>query len=244
MKREFKVESLETGEPKVNYRETITEKTPFDYLHKRQTGGRGQYGKIIGYVEPIPVEERKENEDGIEFVNVTSGQELPPNYIPAIEKGFRQSTTLGLLAGNPLIYTRVVLEAGQAHEVDSSAEAFQAAAAGAYEQAYQDASPCILEPIMQVEVTFPTEFQAATLQTLNGREGSIQNTRAMSEDTTLVEAVVPLRRMFGYMGELRSVTQGQGEFSMEFREYEQMTAQKQEEFVADYKKRRYEERRA
>merc|ERR1719221_1339497 len=236
MRREYKVESLQAGEPKVNFRETITQRIPYDYLHKRQSGGRGQYGKIIGYVEPVPEEERQDS-DSIEFMSKLSGDDIPPNYVPAIEKGFRMCTQKGLLTGNPVIQMRCVLEDGAAHEVDSSAEAFQAAAAGAFQQIYHDAGPVVLEPLMYVEVNFPTEFQTQTLQTLNTREGSIQNTSPVSGDTTLVEAIVPLRRMFGYSSELRSVTQGQGEFSMEFREYEQMPSSKQEEYVLEYKKK-------
>ncbi|CAK0883250.1 unnamed protein product [Prorocentrum cordatum] len=247
MRREFKVESLQTGEPKVNYRETITSRIPYDpraaYTHKRQSGGRGQYGKIIGYVEPVPEEERKDT-DSIEFLSRLSGDDIPPNYVPAIEKGFRMCTQKGLLTGNPVIQMRCVLEDGAAHEVDSSAEAFQAAAAGAFQQVYKDAGPVVLEPLMAVEVTFPTEFQSQCLQTLNSREGSIQTTRAVSQDTSVVEAVVPLRRMFGYSSELRSVTQGQGEFSMEFKEYEKMPSKTQEDFVAAYRKTLYEQRQA
>merc|ERR1719409_62047 len=238
MRREFNVESLKTGEPKVNYKETITARTEFDYTHKRQSGGRGQYGKILGYFEPVPEDDQVDNPEGIEFKSTVTGNELPPNYIPSIEKGFRTSCSTGLLTGHPLINMRVVLEDGASHEVDSSDQAFQAAAAGAFESFYADATPVVLEPLMLVEVTFPSEFQPQTLQTLNGREGSIQATRPVSQDTSTVEAIVPLRRMFGYSSELRSVTQGQGEFSMEFKEYEQMPANKQEELVTEYRNNR------
>merc|ERR1712070_450842 len=127
------------------------------------------------------------------------------------------------------INMRVVLEDGASHEVDSSDRAF--------EEFYAEASPVVLEPLMLVEVTFPSEFQPQALQTLNGREGSISSTRPVSQDTSVVEAIVPLRRMFGYSSELRSMTQGQGEFSMEFKEYEQMPTQKQEELMAEYRQR-------
>lgn len=243
MRREFNVESLETGEPKVNFRETITEKVEFEYTHKRQSGGRGQYGKVMGYFAPVADEEKELYKDEIAFDNRLVGNEIPPNYVPAIEKGFRACCSKGLLAGNPLIHMRVVLEDGQAHEVDSSSEAFQAAAAGAFETFYYDANPVILEPIMFVEVTFPSEFQSQTLQTLNGREGSIQTTRAVSEDTSVVEALIPLRKMFGYSSELRSVTQGQGEFSMEFSDYEQMSSMAQDEYITEYRKQRQDQRR-
>lgn len=242
MKREYKIESLETGEPKVNYRETVTQKISYDYTHKKQTGGRGQYGKVQGYLEPIDPDKEDDLPDGIHFVSKLSGNEIPPNYVPSIEKGFRQSTSNGLLTGHPLINMRVVLEDGAAHDVDSSDQAFQAAAAGAFESTYHDAGPVVLEPLMQVEVTFPSEFQPQALQTLNQREGSISGTRPISQDTSIVDAVVPLRRMFGYSSELRSVTQGQGEFSMEFLEYQQMPAQRQEELVQEYRNKRRQER--
>lgn len=240
MKREYKIESLETGVPKVNYRETISTRAPYDYTHKRQSGGRGQYGKIIGYMEPVT--EDAIAADGIQFLNRLTGNELPPNYVPAIEKGFKAVTQKGMLTGNPVIKVRVVVEDGAAHEVDSSSEAFQAAAAGAFEQCFKEAVPVVLEPIMSVSVTFPSEFQAVTMQTLNGREGSISSTVPVTGDTTCVEATVPLRRMFGYSSELRSMTQGQGEFSMEFARYEQMPTKQQDELVAEYRKSLYESR--
>jgi len=242
MKREYNIDTLETGEPKVNYRETITQKVAYDYTHKKQSGGRGQYGKIIGYMEPIPEEEQEETQEGIVFISKLSGNEIPPNFVPSIEKGFRAATSKGLLTGHPLLNMKCVLEDGLAHDVDSSDQAFQAAAQGAYETNYADAGPVVLEPLMAVEVTFPSEFQPQTLQTLNHREGSIQNTAPVSQDTSIVQAVVPLRRMFGYSSELRSVTQGQGEFSMEFTTYEQMPANKQEDLVSEYRNRRRAER--
>lgn len=244
MKREYNVESLTTGAPKVNYRETITQKVNYDYTHKKQTGGRGQYGKVIGYFEPIPDEEQAGYADGIQFVSNLTGNELPPNYVPSIEKGFRACTQTGLLTGNPMINFRCVLLDGGYHEVDSSDMAFQAAALGAFETFYEEAGPVVLEPLMLVEVTIPSEFQPQTLQTLNQREGTIQTTRLMGAGTSVIEAVVPLRRMFGYSSELRSVTQGMGEFSMEFSDYQQMPSQKQEELVVEYRQRRREERQA
>lgn len=241
MRREYNI-GLETGEPKVNYRETIQQKTAFDYTHKRQSGGRGQYGKIIGYFEPIPEDEEEAPKDGIMFVSKLTGNEIPPNYVPSIEKGFKAAFGKGLLSGHQVINTRVVLEDGAAHDVDSSDQAFQAAAAGAVQEFYKEASPSVLEPLMKVEVTFPTEFQAQTLQTLNQREGSISTTAPVSGDTSVVEAIVPLRKMFGYSSELRSVTQGQGEFSMEFEQYEAMNSMQQEALIAQYRSRPRQER--
>jgi len=236
MRREFNVESLKTGEPKVNYRETIQNRVDYDYTHKRQTGGRGQYGKVIGYYEPIP-EEEQGDEEAVEFINRMTGQEIPKSFYPSIEKGFRFGASKGKLSGNPVINVRFVLEDGAAHDVDSSDQAFQEAAKGAFEATYADASPIVLEPLMAVEVTFPSEFQPQVLQTVNGREGSISSTAPISADSSVVEAIVPLRRMFGYSSELRSVTQGMGEFSMEFKQYEAMPTQKQEELMAEYRSR-------
>eukprot|EP00927_Polykrikos_kofoidii_P027802 TRINITY_DN24348_c0_g1_i1.p1 TRINITY_DN24348_c0_g1~~TRINITY_DN24348_c0_g1_i1.p1 ORF type:complete len:758 (-),score=127.06 TRINITY_DN24348_c0_g1_i1:565-2838(-) len=237
MKREYNVGTLQTGEPKVNYTETITQKVNYEYTHKKQTGGRGQYGKISGYFEPIPVEEQSDKAEGIEFISQLAGNDIPPNFVPSIEKGFRQACETGLLTGHPLIHMRVVVDDGASHEVDSSDQAFQAAAAGAFQEFYADAGPAVLEPLMVVEVTFPTDFQATVLQTINNREGTVQTTRPMSLDTSVVEAIVPLRRMFGYSSELRSVTQGQGEFSMEFKYYEPMPQQRQEEMMTEYRNR-------
>lgn len=236
MRREYNVD-LQVGEPKVNYRETITERVPYEYLHKKQSGGRGQYGKVMGYFEPISLEDTGTTE-GIEFVSKLSGNEIPPNYVPSIEKGFRESSVKGLLSGHPVINMRCVLEDGASHEVDSSDQAFRSAAAGAFENFFHEASPVVLEPVMNLEVTFPSEFQSQALQTINQREGSIQTTKPIGVDSSVIEAIVPLRRMFGYSSELRSVTQGQGEFSMEFRCYEQMPMQRQEELCTEIKKQR------
>lgn len=241
MRREFNV-SLKAGAPKVNYREAITAKISYDYTHKKQSGGRGQYGKVIGHMEPIPEEERDGASEGIEFVSKLAGNEIPPNYVPAIEKGFREGALKGLLTGHPVINTRVTLEDGAAHEVDSSEHAFQQAGTGAFETAFTDAGPVVLEPLMRVEASCPAEFQPAVLQTLNQREGAIQTTTASGMDSSTVEAVVPLRKMFGYSSELRSVTQGQGEFSMEFERYEEMPAQAAEQLSQEYRQRLREDR--
>lgn len=235
MKREYNINSLETGEPIVNYLETITVGAPFDYTHKQQTGGRGQYGKVIGYIEPIEHDEEWDG-DGIEFENRLSGQEIPPNYVPAINKGFTARALKGYLIGAPMTKMRVVLEDGLAHDVDSSEHAFMSAAAGAFEESMREALPTVLEPLMTVEVTFPGEFLSAVLHTLNSRDGAINSTRALTSDTSVVEVTVPLRQMFGYASELRSVTQGMGEFSMEFKEYEQMPTGPQEDLIAEYRK--------
>merc|ERR1719171_1235489 len=234
MRREYNVD-IETGEPKVNYREAITSRVAYEYQHKKQTGGRGQYGKVIGYFEPIP-EHEQTGKDDVHFLSLLSGNDIPPNYIPSIEKGFRECSKKGLLTGHPVINMRFILEDGASHEVDSSDLSFKLAAAGAFQEFYEEAEPVVLEPLMSVEVTVPTEFQAQVLQSLNSREGSINSTKPLGSESTQMLATVPLRRMFGYSSELRSVTQGQGEFSMEFEVYDPMPGNKQEELQELYKK--------
>jgi elongation factor G len=231
MRREYNLDVV-TGEPKVKYRETITQRTTYDYQHKRQSGGRGQYGKVIGYFEPISTEEG-DYPDRIEFVNELSGNDIPPNYVPSIEKGFREHAQLGLLTGHPVMNIRFVLQDGQAHEVDSSDIAFRLAAGGAYETYYEDAAPLVLEPLMTVEVVVPTEFQAAGMQTISSRKGAVSGTSSYGDQTT-INAVVPLKNMFGYSTELRGQTQGQGEFSMEFSHYFPMQQVDQEVLMKEF----------
>ena len=167
----FRLSFFQTGEPRVRYRETISLKTNFDYCYKRQSGGRGQYGKVIGYIEPIP-EEEQDPDDPIIFRNDLSGPAIPPNYIKPIEKGFKEALVTGLMSGSPAQYVRVVLTDGNYHEVDSSEYAFKLACFGAIKQAYPDAGPLVLEPIMDVEICAPAEFQAALLSTITNRKGS------------------------------------------------------------------------
>eukprot|EP00397_Hematodinium_sp_SG-2012_P012990 GEMP01013178.1.p1 GENE.GEMP01013178.1~~GEMP01013178.1.p1 ORF type:complete len:737 (+),score=154.60 GEMP01013178.1:22-2211(+) len=239
MRREYNV-TVKTGEPRVNYRETILKKAPYEYQHKKQSGGRGQFGRVVGYFEPIPEDEQTDDGNNVEFVNKMCGNEIPPNFIPSIQKGFLETAQAGLLSGHPLINTRIVLEDGAAHEVDSSDIAFRLAAAGAFQTFFNDCNPVILEPIMKVEVIFPIEFQASIIGTLSGREGSIEDTAALGTFTKMVQAIVPLRCMFGYTTELRSATQGQGEFTMDFREYYPMPEVKQSELIAKFEKAKLE----
>ena len=228
MRREYGVQ-VEVGAPQVAYREAVTKRADFDYQHKKQTGGSGQYAKIIGYIEPA-------QEEDYEFVNEVHGGSVPTEYIPSVEKGFAAMMNKGLVIGFPVTSLRVVLTDGKAHSVDSSDMAFQAAARGAFLQAYPKAAPKILEPLMRVVVEGPAEFQGAILRTLMGRRGIIV---ASGEDNgfATVEAEVPLSEMFGYSTELRSSTQGKAEFTMEFARYAQVP-----EAVAQDLRKRYEER--
>lgn len=211
MKREYDV-IVETGAPQVAYRETISQRTDFSYTHKKQTGGSGQFGKVAGYVEPTT--------DGtdFEFVSEVRGGAIPTEYIPSVEKGFRSMMPKGRLIGFPVIGMKIVVNDGKSHSVDSSDNAFQATARGAFREFYGRAKPIILEPVMTLSVEGPTEFQGAVIKTIMQRRGTVIGT---TEDDGFcqIEADVPLAEMFGYATDLRSVTQGKAEFTMEFAKY-------------------------
>ncbi len=210
MKREYNAE-VETGMPQVAYREALTKKVEFDYTHKKQTGGAGQYGRVIGYVEPMA-------EGTYEFVNDVKGGRIPREFIPSCDKGFKAAVKKGDLIGFPVTGVRVVLNDGQYHEVDSSDNAFQAAAIGAFRQVYAKAKPQILEPVMKVSVEGPTEFAGAVFGSINQRRGIIVSS-IEDGNFSRVDAEVPLSEMFGYSMQLRSLTQGKAEFTMEFLKY-------------------------
>ncbi len=229
MRREYNVE-LVTGAPQVAYRETITTRGDFDYTHKKQTGGQGQFGRVAGYMEPIPLEEHKD----YEFVDNIVGGAIPREYIGSCDKGFRSCLERGALIGFPIIGVRCVINDGAYHDVDSSDLAFQLAARYAFRQGFLKANPIILEPIMKVDVEGPTEFQGAILGTLNQRRGMILNTTEY-ESYCKVEAEVPLAEMFGYATVLRSATQGKAEFSMEFSRYLPVPKQISDELMKKYK---------
>ncbi|MGQ9484168.1 MAG: elongation factor G [Desulfosoma sp.] len=210
MRREYGVDVF-TGQPKVAYRETITQRADFDYTHKKQTGGAGQYGRVAGFIEPM-------EEGDYEFVNRITGGVIPQEFIPSCDKGFRACLKKGSLGGFPITGVRVTIHDGNTHPVDSSDLAFQQAAIGAFRQAFEKAKPQLMEPLMRVVVETPSEFQGAVLGTLNQRRGIIIST---AEDGTFssIEAEVPLSEMFGYSTVLRSATQGKAEFTMEFARY-------------------------
>ncbi|MCX6573541.1 MAG: elongation factor G, partial [Candidatus Aminicenantes bacterium] len=210
MKREYRAE-VKTGMPQVAYREAVSQAVEFDYTHKKQTGGAGQYARISGRLEPLA-------KGGFEFANEVKGGRIPREFIPSCEKGFRASLRKGQLIGFPIIGVRVVINDGQYHPVDSSDIAFQTAAQGAFKQAYAKAKPQILEPVMKVSVEGPTEFAGNVFATISQRRGVIVSS---VEDGTYsrVDAEVPLGEMFGYSTVLRSLTQGKAEFTMEFLKY-------------------------
>lgn len=213
MKREYGVQ-LETSPPQVAYKESITKKAEFRYTHKKQTGGAGQYGQVVGIMEP-------NHEENFEFISNIKGGNIPTEYIPSCEDGFKQCLDKGPITGFPIVGIKITLTDGDYHSVDSSDKAFQQAAKGAFRQVYHKCNPIILEPIMRVSVEVPIEFQGNVLNTLNQRRGTIIS--AIEENKfARVEAEVPLSEMFGYSTVLRSSTQGKAEFAMEFTHYSKL----------------------
>ena len=222
MRREYNAD-VETGMPRVAYRETITQRGEFNYTHKKQTGGSGQYGRVAGYLEPTA-------ENDFEFENKITGGSIPTQFISACEKGFRACLEKGPKMELPVTGIRVLINDGASHAVDSSEMAFQAAARGAFLEGYAKAKPVIQEPIMTVVVETPTEFQGAVMGSLNQRRGMIlgsQDEGAMC----VIEARVPLADMFGYSTVLRSSTQGKAQFTMEFSDYKQVPQSIAEELI-------------
>jgi elongation factor G len=230
MRREYSAE-VTTGKPRVAYRETITRQAEFDYIHKKQTGGSGQFGRVAGFIEPADGEE-------FEFVNKVTGGAIPTPYIPACEKGFRSCLAKGPKMEFPVTGIRITINDGASHSVDSSEMAFQAAARGAFREGYAKAGAVIHEPIMKVVVETPTEFQGTVMGLLNQRRGIIVG--AQDEGPMcVVEAQVPLAEMFGFATVLRSGTQGKAQFTMEFSAYKQVPQSVAEELAktaADKKK--------
>jgi elongation factor G len=225
MKREYNAE-VQAGQPQVAYRETITQRADFNYTHKKQTGGSGQFGRVGGYIEPM-------DEGEYEFVDQIVGGAIPREFISSCDKGFQKSLAKGALAGAPITGVRVAINDGNSHAVDSSDIAFQLAAIGAFKEGYQKAKPVILEPIMKVAVEGPTEFQGAVMGSLNQRRGIIIGT-VEEANYTSVESEVPLSEMFGYSTVLRSLTQGKAEFTMEFATYRQVPKSISEEIIKKF----------
>ncbi len=210
MKREYKCEVV-TGAPEVAYRESITQRADFNYTHKKQTGGSGQYGRVAGFMEPLA-------EKDYEFVDAIKGGAIPNEYIPSCDKGFKRAMEKGSLIGAPVVGVKCTINDGQYHPVDSSDIAFQTAAIGAFREAYEKAKPVILEPIMKVSIEGPSEFQGNMFGLINQRRGVIIDSTDENNQST-VNAEVPLSEMFGFSTVLRSSTQGKAEFTMEFLKY-------------------------
>ena len=234
MKREYGTE-VAVGEPVVNFRETINEKASFNYLHRKQSGGSGQFGRVIGHIEPM--EELPESGEVFEFVNGVIGNNITPEFIPAVEKGFREAVQKGPQIGHPVVGVRVTLTDGQTHIVDSSEMAFRLAAMGAFREVFPATKPSILEPVMSVEVTVPHEHQSVAIALLNKRKGQLTGSEAQ-DLAVRVEADVPLSQMFGFSTDLRSATQGKGEFAMEYKAHEPVSGDVKKELLKKYEAER------
>jgi elongation factor G len=228
MRREFNVEA-NIGKPQVAYRETIRGKVEkLTYVHKKQTGGSGQYAKVVVTVEPLPLAA-----DGptYEFVNAVSGGRIPKEYIPSVDAGAQDSLQYGVLAGYPLVGVRLTLVDGQFHEVDSSEMAFKIAGSMVMKEAARKADPALLEPMMAVEVTTPEDNMGDVIGDLNSRRGIIQSMEERS-GARVIKSLVPLSEMFGYVGDLRSKTQGRASYSMQFDSYAEVPQSVAKEIIA------------
>ena len=226
MKREFKVDA-NVGAPQVAYRETISKPYEIDYTHKKQSGGAGQFARIKMTLEP------QEAGGGREFVSEVVGGNIPKEYIPGIEKGIDSVADSGVLAGFPVIDYKVRVTDGAYHDVDSSVMAFEIAGRAAFREAVQKASPKLLEPVMRVEVVTPEEYMGDVIGDLNSRRGQVTGTETRG-NATVVQAMVPLANMFGYVNNLRSMSQGRADYSMHFDHYDQVPQAVSEEVIAKF----------
>lgn len=229
MKREYNCEVV-TGAPQVAYRESITTRGDFNYTHKKQTGGSGQYGRVAGFMEP-------DSEKDYEFVDSIKGGAIPNEYIPSCDKGFQRAMKEGSLIGAQIVGVKITINDGQYHPVDSNDNAFQTAAIGAFREGYMKAKPVILEPIMKVQIAAPNEFQGNVFGLINQRRGIIGETTE-ENNTSVVNAEVPLSEMFGFSTILRSSTQGKGEFTMEFLKYGKVPNAVAEELIKKHEEAR------
>jgi elongation factor G len=226
MKREFKVEA-NVGKPQVAYRETIKKAVEkIDYTHKKQTGGSGQFAKVQMAFEPIPLDA----EELYEFDNKVTGGRVPREYIPSVDAGIQDAMRLGILAGYPVVGVKATLLDGAYHDVDSSEMAFKIAGSMVFKEGARKAQPVLLEPLMAVEVRTPEEYMGEVIGDLNSRRGQIQSMEDVS-GIKLVSALVPLSEMFGYIGDLRSKTQGRAVYSMQFDSYSEVPKAVAEEIV-------------
>jgi elongation factor G len=226
MRREFKVEA-NVGKPQVAYRETIRKAVEkYDYTHKKQTGGSGQYAKVQITIEPL------DTADGTfyEFVNKVTGGRVPREYIPSVDHGIQDAMQYGVVAGYPIVGVKAILLDGAAHDVDSSEMAFKIAGSMAFKEAARRADPALLEPLMAVEVRTPESYMGDVIGDLNSRRGQIQAMEDAS-GAKVVRALVPLSEMFGYVGDLRSKTQGRAVYSMQFDSYAEVPRNVAEEIV-------------
>ncbi|HOD55681.1 MAG TPA: elongation factor G, partial [Candidatus Cloacimonadota bacterium] len=224
MKREYKVE-LEVGMPQVSYRETITESVKFDYTHKKQSGGRGQYARVAGILE-------LSGSDDNEFVDDIKGGVIPGTFMPATEKGFNACLDKGSLIGFPVVGVKMTINDGNFHPVDSSNLAFELASIQAFKESYRKAKPRILEPIMKLNIEMPSEFRGTVMGSVNQRRGVVLDT-TVDGAFTQIDATIPLSEVFGYATVLRSLTQGKSEFTLEFLKYEKVPKNIEEQIIKD-----------
>jgi elongation factor G len=225
IRREYKVE-LTVGQPNVSYREAPSRAVEYNYKHKKQTGGAGQYAHVVGRLEQLP----ENHETGYEFENKVFGGRIPTEYIPSVDKGFQSMLNKGPLAGYPITGVKMVLEDGSSHDVDSSDMAFQICGRDAFREAFLGSKPVLLEPIMKVQVETPAEYQGPIIGDLSARRGMVMGTESRGP-LTVIDAEVPLARMFGYATDVRSFSQGKASFTMEFLKYKRVPAAIQLEIV-------------
>ncbi len=232
IKREYNCEVI-VGKPQVAFRETIMQKGTFNYTHKKQTGGKGQFARVAGYIEPLPSDFIGNHE----FVDDVVGGVIPRNFIPACEKGFMEAIKEGRLIGFPIVGVRYVIDDGAYHDVDSDELSFRTASLMGFREAYEKAGATVLEPIMKLETQAPEEFQGSVMGQINQRRGMIVNS-GTNEGYAVIEAEVPLNEMFGYSTDLRSATQGKGEFTMEFLKYSPVPRNVQEDMVKKHQEKK------
>ena len=235
IRREYSIE-VEVGAPKVSYRETPTKKAEFNYKHKKQSGGSGQFAHVVGYLEPLEMEDDAEEVFVFEE-KIVSGR-IPKQYIPAVEKGLRSSILKGTLAEYPVVGLKAFLGDGSYHDVDSSEMAFQICARGMFKEYMPKTKPVILEPVMKVEIETPEQFQGGIVGDLTSRRGIMEATDMQPDGSVKILCEVPLSETFGYATDLRSMTQGQGTFTMELRGYRQVPKSVQEEVIEDRRKQK------
>jgi elongation factor G len=226
MKREFRVDA-NVGKPQVAYRETIKRQVEkVDYVHKKQTGGSGQFAKVIINLEPTGG-----GDGGYEFVNAVTGGRIPREYIPAVDVGVQEAMEFGVLAGYPMVDLKCTLTDGGYHEVDSSEMAFKMAGRMVFREAARRAEPVLLEPMFAVDVTTPEDYMGDVIGDLNSRRGQVQAMEEGPGGTRVIKALVPLSEMFGYVGDLRSKTQGRAMYSMQFDSYAEVPKNVADEIV-------------
>jgi len=233
IRREYKVD-VEVGAPKVSYRESATKSVAYDFTHKKQTGGSGQYAHIVGVMGPMSDEESATTEGELLFIDNIRGGRIPSNFIPAIEKGFRNMLAKGPVAGFPVVSIKIELNDGKHHEVDSSDMAFMVCAQNCFRQTFPKMKPALLEPIMLMELELPEQFQGTVVGNISSRRGIVLSTDMVNGVTKII-AEVPLAETFGYSTDLRSMTQGQGTFTMELAKYRPVPGNIQADIVAERK---------